>query len=138
MEQRDTGWSAEELSQIAYWQKFIIRLIICQIVVVLLIVFTPPIMNTISRAATGVIGIITMSLAIIINILCVYGMYKLASAMRNTSAILYVLFVLIPMIALIVLLFLSFNATSILQKNGIRVGFMGANQADIDRLALGA
>ena len=43
------------------------------------------------------------------------------------------LLALIPCIGLITLLIINSKATSILRRNGIRVGFLGANLADLAR-----
>src|SRR6185295_11692926 len=41
---------------------------------------------------------------------------------------------LIPIINLVVLLTVSWAATSVLKRHGVRVGFLGARKDDLDRL----
>jgi purine-cytosine permease-like protein len=62
----------------------------------------------------------------------IYFVSKLASATRTRSWA-YIIGAFLPLINFLVLAALNSTATGILKANGIRVGLMGANSADLER-----
>ena len=72
-----------------------------------------------------------------IVILSVTFIYQMASALKSDMAWLYAILGLVGVVQLIVLLVLNSKATSALRKNGIAVGFMGANVSELAKLAAG-
>jgi hypothetical protein len=56
---------------------------------------------------------------------------KLASALRQRFVWLWVVGALIPCVSLIVLVAINSNATSALQRSGLRVGLLGARLRDL-------
>ena len=64
----------------------------------------------------------------------VYFIYKLAVALRSSTAWVYTILVFIPLVGLIALLVINGKATKKLQEHGIRVGLMGARMADFNKI----
>lgn len=73
-----------------------------------------------------------------------YAVYRLVKAVADrpdratASAVLAMLAMFIPLVSLIVLVVLNDKATSKLQLNGVKVGFMGAKSSDLPQTALPA
>lgn len=141
MEQKDRTWSAEELSKVAYWQKHIIWIAMTQ----LALLFLSAAFISASRSGMGnegtsaAVGSALLFAGFAVLVFAVIGSYKLASALKRSPAIVYpILMIIHPTVLLIGLFILSHMSTSTLQSNGVKVGIMGADQADIDRLALSA
>lgn len=111
MTQLNSGWSVDELVDIALWQKRIIWLILLSLVASVI---------PFATLASGVIQ--------------VYFTYKLANALRSPIAWLYILLGFIPLLNLFALLHLNGQATRALQDSGVRVGLIGADLGDIERL----
>jgi hypothetical protein len=105
-------WTADELCDVAKWQKHIIWMILISLVAM----FIP--------GATIVTGILQ-----------IYFIYKLAKAVRSSVAWLYIILAFIPLIGLLALLHINGKASRTLQANGIRVGLMGAKRADLEKLS---
>jgi hypothetical protein len=70
---------------------------------------------------------------LVVGAVSVYFVYKLAVAVGSSVPILYVILVFIPFIALLTLVVLVGKATGFLKQHDIRVGLMGAKNADVDR-----
>jgi uncharacterized membrane protein len=68
------------------------------------------------------------------SIIQAFFVYNLAASMKSKSPAIYCILMFIPLINFIALLVLNGGATSILKKNGISVGLMGANTYDILKL----
>ena len=72
-------------------------------------------------------------LPLVVIALCVFGfgaisVYRLAAIFQGKSvAIVHALGLLVPLLGLILLVSNSQRATKILQKNGVKVGLLGAN-----------
>lgn len=85
-----------------------------------------------------IIGLVLPSLnpylILISSIVQAIFIYNLAVSMKSKSAQVYCFLMFIPLINLIVLLIVSGEATSILNKNGVKVGLMGAQIQDISQL----
>lgn len=63
--------------------------------------------------------------------------YRLARAIKSRAVWVYIVLAFIPIAALFALLHIIGRATKILKVNGIRVGVMGANANDLERLREG-
>lgn len=70
-----------------------------------------------------------------VGIYCAYAMYQLASALKSRIAIIWALLCFVPFIGLLSLFFLNQRATVALREAGIRVGFMGVSETDLDKLS---
>jgi hypothetical protein len=106
-----TKWTESDLIEVAKCQKHIIWLILISI---------PAMFFPGATIVTGIIG--------------AYFIYKLAVAVRSSSAWVYIILSLFPIIGLLGLLHISRKATKTLQEHGIRVGLMGARMADFQRI----
>lgn len=125
-------WTPDEVRDVAGRQKYLIWLILLQFVVVLFI-FAGAV--PLPKAAADGLAILIAVSRIVIAVLSIYGVYKMAKSLRKGMPILYAIAMLLPLIALLALLHLSAEATRILQENSIRVGLMGANTEDVERLS---
>lgn len=113
--QGESEWSRQDILEVAKRQKQILWMILLSLVAM----FIP--------FATIVTGLIQ-----------IYFIFKLAWALRSSAAWVYVILAFIPLVGLIALLHLNARATKLLQANGIKVGLMGANSSDLERLAADA
>ena len=75
-----------------------------------------------------IIGPITTA---IINVIFVY---KLAKALKSDVAWLWCILVIIPLVSLISLVIINGKATNALRKSGIKVGLMGGNKEQLEKL----
>jgi hypothetical protein len=72
---------------------------------------------------------------VIIAVIALVLIFQLASRVySSTAAGLLAVVVLIPCLGLLALLVINVQATTILQANGVRVGFLGARMSDVRRL----
>jgi len=71
---------------------------------------------------------------IVTGIIQIYFIYKLAGAVRSSTAWIYIILAFIPLIGLLALLHINGKATKILQANGIKVSLMGARMTDIEKM----
>lgn len=133
-ENPSSTWTRVEIVEIAKWQRYVMWLILAQIAGFLLFVaaaFAGPA----CRAVIDALGLLLLAGLVAVGVLTICSVYKMAKALRKEStAIVYALLALISWIGLILLLSLSSQATRVLQENGIRVGLMGGNPDDIERV----
>jgi hypothetical protein len=81
----------------------------------------------------GFIGLIVFYLAV--GITATVFVFLLAVKVYSTgTGVALGILTLLPCIGLIVLLIINSKATGILQRNGVRVGLLGANMSDLARL----
>ncbi len=78
-------------------------------------------------------SILNLYVAIVIAVLTAVFLFQLARALRQ-PAWLFAIGAFIPLISVILLLALNSDATAALRKRGIRVGLLGANKGDLNRL----
>jgi len=71
---------------------------------------------------------------VVMGILSMVFVYRLARATRSPEAGVYAVLALIPFVSLVGLLIVSSDATAALRRRGIRVGLMGANKDDLEKL----
>ena len=71
---------------------------------------------------------------IVTGIIQMYFIYKLATAVRSSAAWVYIVLAFIPFVGLLGLLHINGKATKMLQASGIKVGLMGVNMADFDKI----
>ena len=135
---QESQWNGQELAEVARWQKWIIWLILCQILLVVTLVATaaavpkPEEAGTAAAAAGALMLLITL-VRVVLVVLSIYGVYKMAQALHYSIAWLYAVLMIVPLVGLICLLVLNSKATNVLTTNGVRVGFMGADAADLER-----
>ena len=72
----------------------------------------------------------------IVAIVCIVFVYQLAAAEKSSVAWLWALLQLMPFVSLICLLILNQKATKILKEKNIKVGLMGANNKDLEKLII--
>ena len=109
--QRVSGWTPEQIVEVAKRQKQILWMILLSFVAM----FIP--------FATIVTGIIQ-----------VYFIFKLAQAVRSSAAWVYIILAFVPLIGLLALLHINGKATKILQAYGVKVGLMGAKSSDLKKV----
>ena len=113
--QTESGWTPEEIVEVAYRQKRIIWLILI-----------------------GFVALVIPFSFIVIGFIQLHFIFKLAQAVRSSAAWAYIILGFIPVVGMIALLHLSSKATKILQANGVKVGLMGAKSSDLELLKAGA
>jgi hypothetical protein len=113
--------SPEKLRAIAIRQKIIIFCIVAYLGVVAARFFVPAEVR-LFLAIAGLIVSVTAAVFVFMLAIEVHG---------AGLGILFGFLALIPCVGLIILLIVNQQATSLLQKNGIRVGLLGANMSDI-------
>lgn len=122
-------WSSGALLQVARGQRRIIRLILLGLIVGIgLAVFVAPSIRT-ERDSRDFMTLCRW-IGLGFGLVQLYYVLQLATAMRSSVPWLYCLLGFVPVVAVFSLLVLNQNATKVLQANGIRVGFLGANLAD--------
>ncbi|MDX1964375.1 MAG: hypothetical protein SFX18_14580 [Pirellulales bacterium] len=108
--------TAADLPRIISSQKGLLFCILFQLILMVATFLLPP-----------QLGIFTSLASIIISIIGAVFVFMLAIKIYGQgTGILMGILTLIPIFGLIVLLFVNQKATSILQKNGIKVGLLGA------------
>ncbi len=85
----------------------------------------------------SIIGLFIPFAPIVTGILCVVFLYKMAKALKMSTAscVLLAIGAFIPIVGLIILLVVNSKATKLIRDNGIRVGLMGANRGDLVKYA---
>jgi len=128
---KDASYTNEEVYQIGQEHRAIIWLILLQILAF-------PVARVLGSAAntpaTAFLVLPIGLLPLMINIVSLVFVYRLASSLKNTSALVFLCLGLIPCISLISLLVLSSRAQAALKSHGVAVGLMGASRADLERL----
>lgn len=64
-----------------------------------------------------------------------YRIYRLASALQLKDPWLYGVFCYVPIISVFLAWYVSSKATKVIQKHGLRVGFLGVSKHDLKMLA---
>ncbi|MHB1458273.1 MAG: hypothetical protein ACYC0V_15290 [Armatimonadota bacterium] len=138
-------WSSNDLFNVAKWQKYIILLVLLQLVTAAGFVMMSMMSSGVQQGAPvnavfGVITIIYLIFRFVVAGLSIYGIIMLTTALRKPTGtlVLYIILIVIgmflPLIGLIVLLMLNSQATNLLRSNNVNVGFMGVEKADLERL----
>lgn len=82
------------------------------------------------RAPIAAIGQLVVAIGLLA--FCIVSVFRLASILRgNAIAVIHAFGMLVPLLGLLLLLRNNQKATGILQKNGIKVGLLGANPNSI-------
>ena len=110
----ESGWTPEEILEVAKRQKMILWMILASLAAF----FFPPAM-------------------IVVNLIQIYFIFKLAQAVRSPSAWIYIVLSCLPLISLIALLYINGKATKVLKENEIKVGLMGADPSDLEKIKAG-
>lgn len=135
-EQNAENWSRSELLEVARGQRRIIRLILFGLALALgygvFMAFAVVSERDAQEAAVG-----ARWLSVGFGIVQLVNVWRLAMALRSSVPWLYCVLGFVPVVAVFSLLVLNQNATKVLQTNGIRVGFLGANLADFGKLSFG-
>jgi hypothetical protein len=120
--------SATALRTVAWSQKIIIFCILGElgtIPVRLVLSQMPPEMQLLG-------ALLLLAYYLVVGITATVFVFRMALAVYSTgTGVLLGILTLIPCIGLIVLLVINGKATTILKNNGVRVGFLGANMADL-------
>ena len=115
------GGSREELRKVETYQKGILVCILIQILAVIAQFVLPP-----ELAIVVALASLAVSLASTVFV------FLLAVNVYSTAlGIVLGILALVPCVGLIVLLAVNGKATSVLRNNGIKVGLLGANLADV-------
>ena len=116
MTTKPVPFKAEELVELAGWQKTVPCLLLFGI--------------------AGIIAIrVTPYAPIIVGFFQMIFVYKLAASLKQPLAFLYFFYPLIPVVGLLVMLYLSMHASDVLKQNHVRVHWLvGAEKDDLVRL----
>ena len=114
------NYTNQEVLEIAKWQKALLWIILLLLL---------------SYFLLGLKGIGPL-IGLVIAVVEIIFVYQLAMSLKESAAWLYAILMIIPFVSLIVLLMLSSRATAALRSRGVRVGLMGANGSDLDKLRL--
>jgi hypothetical protein len=121
----------EVVKDIATYQKGVILCILAQ--VILAIAFAGLRQAAVVPEMVLLIGGIAVYLVMVV--IAEVLIFQLARhTFSSTAAVLSAVAVLIPCLGLLALLIVNVQATTILQANGVRVGFLGARMSDVRRL----
>lgn len=116
--------SRDYVLQVAKAQKNVLTAILCELG---LFFFNMATMQ-VRQQQPFVMAVLTLFLWVVIFIVIVLSVFRLAALLDGTAlAILWIVFSIIPCLGLIFLLIISQRATSILTRNGIKVGLLGAD-----------
>lgn len=133
VEQR-AAWAPHEIAAIAKWERFVVFLILIEIISELALLGMSMTSNPDSPSiATSIIVLLIVAARLVVVGLSIYGVYMMASALRKGTPVVWAICMIIPLIGLIVLLSLNSNAMTVLRAHGIGVGLMGAKQGDVER-----
>jgi hypothetical protein len=113
--------SREDLRKVATYQKGVLVCLLLQILMIIGQVLAPQGVATVVSIAS-LLTSLAGSVFVFLLAIRVYG---------TGMGILFGVLCLIPCIGLISLLIVNGKATSVLRQNGIKVGLMGANLADV-------
>jgi hypothetical protein len=80
------------------------------------------------------IGLIFPVISLVAHLIAIFFVYYLTKALKLPRPWLYAIGIFVPLVSLIVLLTVIRKATKALRLNNIRVGIMGANKKDLDKL----
>lgn len=133
----DSEWMPAEVVEVGKWQKYLIWLILFQVISIILFfaVAVGSKGSAASRTATGAMGVFLFVARIVLTVFSIYCVYQNAKCLKKSAPVIYSLGMFLPFINLLVLAHLSAEATRVLRENGIHVGVMGADQADMERLS---
>lgn len=128
-----TNWSSGALLKVARGQRRVLQLILLGLLVGIVFGF---------MAATGAdLVFLAPWVGLGFGLVQLSNLWRLAEALRSPVPWVYCLLAIvlgiIPILGLMPLLVLNQSATKVLQANGIRVGFLGANLADFGAAASG-
>lgn len=127
------SFSASEIREIAKWQKWILRIVVANILIMLGVVMIAAASGNpeqgVGVAAGGLIQVTSCALSIV----AIFLIFRLARALRQIPWI-YAIAAIFPCIGLISLLVLNHFATTTLRAHGVKVGLLGANEADLAHL----
>jgi len=114
-----------QLFEIARNQKRILWLLLMSILVIIGAPFIPhaPIFIVLIEAVFALIGIIGAVL-----------IYRVANALEEPWPWLYVVCAFVPCVNTVTLLIVNVRATAALKRRGIRVGLMGVDKTDLEKL----
>jgi hypothetical protein len=115
------GSTRDDLREVASRQKMILMCILVYLGVVVASFFLP-------QGLYLVIGMIALAVGITST---VFVFLLAAKLYEGGVGILLAVLTLIPCIGLLVLLIINGKATSVLKRNGVRVGLLGANRNDL-------
>lgn len=143
-----TQWNSSDLYNVAKWQKYIILLVLLQLVttvgfVIILMMSSGAQPGVPVNAVFGTIAIIYRIFKFVVFGLSIYCLVMLVIALKESTRMLMMFIILlalgvfIPLIGLIVLLMLNKLATVLLKVNNVSVGFMGVEKVDLERLRTG-
>ncbi|MCE5200038.1 MAG: hypothetical protein ABFD54_17050 [Armatimonadota bacterium] len=132
----ELAWTPDEVRDVARYQKYLIWLIFFQIISIFLLIATGvgSKASPASKVLATFIPLAIMAARIALSVLSIYGVYKMAKALRNGMALVYAVAMLLPLIGLLALLHINSLATNVLQSNGVRVGVFGADEDDLQFL----
>jgi len=124
--------SRDDLRKVAKYQKGVILSLLATI---LSAVAVGGLRGAVADAPNLVLGILILVMALVYFGAAIAGtvfVFLLALKVYGTGAgVLFGIAALIPCVGLLALLRINAKATSVLKQNGIRVGFLGANPAEI-------
>lgn len=129
------AYTRDDLRQIAYYQKLLLRWVLAYLVGLVVLTVTHPILEAIgNEVLQGIVStpiIIFMVLTPFAWGFCVLNM-ALRLEGKGGGCVLFVLSG-VPVLGLILVLGLNDKATKVLRKHGFQVGLMGVRMSEFDR-----
>ncbi len=124
------SWTKQELLEVAKFQRSVLRMFLISLGALFVVA---PIL--ISLGGMSVVSVTLAILGILVSgFFQAYFNYKLSHAVRDSAPWLYFVMGLIPLAGNGMSRSISERATLALQKNGIKVGLMGARMSDFDKV----
>jgi len=116
-----TGMDREKLRRVARYQQWVLYALLANICINIASI-------AVRQANEFMLSLGVLAVALAIIAVSMIAIFLLANELYNAGiGVLCAILMIVPCIQLITLLIVNGKATSFLQQNGIKVGFMGAN-----------
>lgn len=129
-------WSSDDVRSIGKWQRAIILMLVLNIMSIAMALVAQSVAR--SGGAVGGVAVVLSQLITVARLgiagVSIYCVYRMAKVLRQSPAVLYAVLMIIPLAGLIVLVVLNSAATRVLRQHGVKVGFLGADQSDLDSI----
>ncbi|MHB0999914.1 MAG: hypothetical protein ACYC27_11775 [Armatimonadota bacterium] len=131
-------WNSVDLIELARWQRYVLWLLLLQVVLIIGYILIPLSsyfeMNKAIYLVIDKFAIVSPILSVVTILLSAFCIYKLANALRKSLPVIYGILMITFFFNLVILWIVIGESTDILKKNGIRVGLMGANSVDLEKV----
>jgi len=128
MEPQPTKFSRERLVTMATAQRNVIRLYLA---LILASFFLSAGLIALGEGISGLVQVVDLATRLVLFVMVALEGGRLARAVEGANAMAYQILFWIPCLSIVALLVLSSRTNRIMKDNGIKVGFLGVNPANI-------